>query len=84
MSATRYEEIAFDFGVEGLDEYYPKILSSGTLLAIAGHPGSGKTTLAAQICYSNAIKGKKCLMVSTQESEEKFLKFMKTFGFNFE
>ncbi|MDM7275266.1 MAG: ATPase domain-containing protein [Thermoprotei archaeon] len=84
MGSTKYEEIAFDFGVEGLDEYYPRILVPGTLIAIAGHPGSGKTTLAAQICYSNAVKGKKCLIVSTQESEEKFLKFMVRFGFNFE
>ncbi len=84
MDGAKYAEVAFDFGVEGLDEYYPKILVPGTLLAIAGHPGSGKTTLAAQVCYSNAIKGRKCLMVSTQENEEKFLKFMRTFGFNFE
>jgi len=74
----------FEFGIEGLDSIYPGVLSPGTLLIIAGHPGSGKTSMAAQICYANAMKGRKCLYVSTQESEEKFLKFMKRFGFNFE
>jgi len=75
---------AFDFGVEGLDSYYPNVLIPGTLLVIAGHPGSGKTTLAAQLCYHNALKRRKCLYVSTQESEEKFHKFMRRFGFDFE
>jgi len=74
----------FKFGVEGLDVYYDGVLTPGTLLVIAGHPGSGKTTMAAQLCHANALDGRKCLYVSTQETEEKFLKFMMRFNFNFE
>jgi circadian clock protein KaiC len=80
MSSTT----TFKFGVEGLDEYYPGVLIPGTLLVIAGHPGSGKTSMAAQLCHANALNGRRCLYVSTQETEEKFLKFMARFGFNFE
>ena len=75
---------AFKFGVGGLDAYYPGVLVPGTLLVIAGHPGSGKTTMAAQLCHANALDGRRCLYVSTQETEEKFLRFMMRFNFNFE
>ncbi len=80
MSSTA----TFEFGVEGLDLYYPGVLTPGTLLVIAGHPGSGKTSMAAQLCHANALKGRRCLYISTQETEEKFLKFMRRFGFDFE
>lgn len=75
---------SFEFGIEGLDWYYPGVLTPGSLFIIAGHPGSGKTTMAAQLCYYNAIKGSKCLYISTQETEEKFLRFTKRFNLDFE
>jgi circadian clock protein KaiC len=75
---------SFEFGIEGLDQLYPGVLTPGTLLVIAGHPGTGKTSMAAQLCYANALKGRRCLYISTQETEEKFMRFMKRFGFDFE
>ena len=74
----------FLFGIEGLDDTYPGALSPGTLLAVAGHPGSGKTTFAGQLCYNNALRGHPCLYVTSQEQEEKFYRHMGRLGFRFD
>ncbi|MEM0497577.1 MAG: ATPase domain-containing protein, partial [Acidilobaceae archaeon] len=84
MSSSNIHETIFRFGIDGLDEYYYGVLTPGTIITVAGHPGSGKTTFASQLCYSNATEGKKCLYISTQEPEEKFMKHMARLGFNFE
>ncbi len=74
----------FSFGIEGLDDTYPGALSPGTLLAVAGHPGSGKTTFAGQLCYNNALRGHPCLYVTSQEQEEKFYRHLGRLGFRFD
>ncbi|MEM4658932.1 MAG: RAD55 family ATPase [Sulfolobales archaeon] len=70
----------YTFGIDGLDALLRGALSAGTLVVIAGHPGSGKTTLASTICYHNALKGHKCLYASVQEDKEKLFKNMKNLG----
>ena len=74
----------FSFGIEGLDDAYPGALAPGTLLALAGHPGSGKTTFAGQLCYNNALRGHPCLYITSQEQEEKFYRHMGRLGFRFD
>ncbi|MEM2307643.1 MAG: ATPase domain-containing protein [Sulfolobales archaeon] len=74
----------YTFGVDGLDSLLRGALSSGTLVVVAGHPGSGKTTLASTICYHNALKGYKCLYTSVQEDREKLFKNMKSLGLDLE
>ncbi|MEM1873513.1 MAG: ATPase domain-containing protein [Acidilobaceae archaeon] len=64
-------ESVFVFGVKGLDHAYGKALRPGMLIAIAGHPGAGKTTLALMMCLANIKRGHRCLFVSTQEDEFK-------------
>lgn len=59
-------------------------LTDKTLVVIAGHPGSGKTTLASTICYHNAMRGHKCLYVSVQEDREKLFRNMKSLGLDLE
>ena len=39
------------FGINELDELLGSSLSPRSMVVIAGHPGSGKTTLASTICY---------------------------------
>jgi len=74
----------FVFGIPELDEVYANALEPGTTLLIAGHPGAGKTTFAATICYANALRGKPCLYVSFNERYDKFVKQMSKFGMDFE
>jgi len=75
-----HEKKDFVFGVDGLDALLKGALLPGTLVVIAGHPGAGKTTLAATMCYANAVRGKKCLYVSVQEPKEKFMMYMGILG----
>ncbi len=70
----------FVFGVEGLDILLKGALLPGTLVVIAGHPGAGKTTLAATMCHANAVRGKRCLYVSVQEPKDKFMMYMDLLG----
>jgi circadian clock protein KaiC len=72
----------FTTGIEEFDTLMGELISPYTIL-IAGHPGSGKTTLAASICYFNAVKGNKCLYVTVYEEKEKFYKFMEKLGLRF-
>jgi len=73
----------FLFGVRDLDKHYSHAIKPGTIILIAGHPGAGKTTFAAKMCYTNALAGKPCLYVSFNEERDKFLEWMRGLGFDF-
>jgi circadian clock protein KaiC len=72
------------FGVEGLDKLFSDVLKPPATIAIAGHPGAGKTTLAATICYYNALNGHRCLYVSLQEDKVKLFRNMRNLGIDLE
>ena len=74
----------FSPGLKELEERFKDSLQPGTLVIIVGHPGSGKTTLAVQLCYANAMEGDKCLYVSFQEDKGKLYRHMKKLGFYLE
>lgn len=74
----------FSLGLKELEETFRDSLQPGTLAIIVGHPGSGKTTLAVQLCRANAMDGHKCLYVSFQEDKEKLYRHMKKVGFDLE
>lgn len=74
----------YTFGIEGLDSLLRGALTDGTLVVIAGHPGSGKTTLASTICHHNALRGHRCLYVSVQEDRDKLYRNMKNLGVDLE
>jgi len=73
------KEKRFVIGVPGLDRLVGEVVAPYTIL-IAGHPGSGKTTLASTICYRNALKGEKCLYISLYEDKEKLFRYMERLG----
>lgn len=74
----------FTYGVKVLDQLYSSALIPGTTILIAGHPGAGKTTFAAGICYKNALNGIPSLYISFIEDKDKFMNFMGRIGFPLE
>ena len=67
-------------GVSGIDDIV-RGFPPGTLLVIAGEPGTGKTTLATKIVYTNMVeRGSKALYISVAETPEKFFMYMKMLG----
>ncbi|MEM4469863.1 MAG: ATPase domain-containing protein, partial [Desulfurococcaceae archaeon] len=74
-------EPEFTTGMRELDELIGGIRGPYMLL-IVGHPGAGKSTLASQICYVNALKGHKCLYMSFYESKEKLFRNVAKLGIN--
>lgn len=53
-----------------------------TMILIVGHPGAGKTALSSQICYANAMRGKRCLYITFYEDKEKLFENMGKLGIN--
>jgi len=78
------KDTKYVFGVNELDELLGSSLSPRSMVVVAGHPGSGKTTLASTICYSNALRGHRCLYISFQEDREKLFNNMKKLGIDLE
>ena len=73
--------VQFVFGIEEMDEYYGGALAPKRLVVLKGHPGSGKTLLASTICVANAVRlGHRCLYISLQEDEEKFVEYSQGVG----
>ena len=69
-------------GVADLDVILGGGLESGSLVVIAGAPGTGKTLLAQQICFANATPERKAVYYTTlQEPHSKLVKHLEPFEF---
>lgn len=69
-------------GIPRLDTVLGGGLPLGSLIVVAGSPGTGKTILAQQICFSNGTPERKAIYYSTiSEPPEKFLKHLEVFDF---
>lgn len=69
-------------GVPGLDEVLGVGLARGALLMIVGPPGSGKTTLAAQIAFGAARAGRRAVIFTAlSESTNKLIDHLRTLRF---
>ncbi|RLI06032.1 hypothetical protein DRO26_00455 [Candidatus Bathyarchaeota archaeon] len=72
-------------GIPGLDSLIQGGFVKGSLILVAGSPGSGKTTLASQFLHYGATKhNENGLYVSFVENRKSFLENMVGFGFDFE
>src|SRR5690348_4102549 len=69
-------------GVPGLDEVLGSGLERGALGLVIGLPGSGKTTLAAQLAFSAAQAGRSALILSVlSESPLRLIGHLRTYHF---
>ena len=69
-------------GSEDLDLVMGGGLPVGSLVVLAGAPGTGKTILAQQMCFSIAVAERKAIYYSTMsESHSKILNFLGQFAF---
>jgi circadian clock protein KaiC len=69
-------------GDAGLDQVLGGGLPAGSLVIVAGPPGSGKTILAQQISFANATPDRKALYYTTwSEPHEKLIRHLEPFDF---
>jgi len=70
-------------GIQGLDALFSENgIPRGNAVMIAGGPGTGKSTLCRQICFNRLQSGTKCMYVSFEETKEKIIRSMVSFGFD--
>ena len=70
-------------GIEGFDQLFNTGgIPFGNSVLVGGGPGTGKSTFCRQICYNMVSKGRKCMYVSFDESENRIIRSMKNFGWN--
>jgi circadian clock protein KaiC len=69
-------------GIPELDVVLGGGLGAGSLVILAGGPGTGKTTLAEQICFANATPARKAIYYTTlSESPSKLVRHLEPFTF---
>ena len=72
-------------GIDSLDKVFGGGLLRGSIVLVAGHPGSGKTTLGASFLYHGAMKeNEPGVYVSFAESKREFYYHMRLLGMDFE
>ncbi len=67
-------------GVEGLDELLNGGIPEGGVILVAGHPGSGKSTLGAQFLYAGCLEGEAGVYASFAERKEEFYSHLDRLG----
>jgi len=71
-------------GVPGFDEITGGGFIRGTLVLLAGNPGTGKTTFSARFLYEGAVTyDEPGVYISFAESKNKFYKYMMKLGMDF-
>lgn len=70
-------------GISGLDEMLEGGIPEGSIIAVMGSFGTGKTTLAMQFINYGLENGEKCVYISLEEDEESILQTAENYGWNF-
>jgi len=71
--------------IDGLDEIIGGGFPRGSLIVLAGNPGTGKTIFSASFLYHGIVDyDEKGVYISFAENKKAFFNNMRAFGFNFE
>ena len=70
-------------GIEGLDMMLGGGLIPGSITAIIGSYGTGKTTFALQFLWEGASRGEQVIYISLEEREERILEYMNQKGWDY-
>lgn len=69
--------------IDGFDKLFSEGgIPQGNSILVAGGPGTGKSTFCRQICYNVVLNGKNCMYVSFEESKDRVIKSMESFGWD--
>jgi len=81
---VRYKkEMILKTEIDGFDKLFSEGgIPQGNSILVAGGPGTGKSTFCRQICYNLVSNGKNCMYVSFEESKDRIIKSMESFGWN--
>jgi KaiC/GvpD/RAD55 family RecA-like ATPase len=71
-------------GLEGFNKIVDGGVPAGSVVLVAGTPGSMKSSFAYYILYENALKGKKGVYVALQQNEKNIKQQMENFGWKME
>lgn len=71
-------------GIEGLDEMLSGGLIRGSIAAIVGTYGTGKTTFALQFIWEGLVRGETAIYISLEESEDSIVRYMTEKGWGIE
>ena len=71
-------------GVPGLDDMLGGGLIPGSICAIIGTYGTGKTTFSLEFVWNGLTKGENIIYISLEEREERILSYMKMKGWDVE
>lgn len=82
--STNYGLKRVSTGIEGLDEMLSGGLVSGSIAAIIGAYGTGKTTFSLEFVWDGLVRGETAIYISPEESEESILEFMAMKGWDIE
>lgn len=79
-----YDDKLVPLGIEGLDDILGCGVRRGSIILVAGSPGSGKTSFAARFIYEGLARGEPGIYLSFNEYREEFLENMSQLGLDFE
>jgi len=72
-------------GIDGLDAVIEGGFPRGSLILVAGNPGTGKTVFSAQFLYRGAVDyGENGVYVTFAEGKNALIDYMRRFGMDFE
>jgi KaiC/GvpD/RAD55 family RecA-like ATPase len=77
------EEKRVGSGIEGLDGLLQGGYPRGSVILIAGTPGTGKTIACFQYINDGLKKGEKCLFLTSDQRIDNLVRQAKKFGFDF-